>query len=58
MASTLSVGMASFSRRMASALAFCTARMACASPSASQDALLLDGVGAEDGGFLFALGGR
>ena len=36
MASTLSVGMASFSRRMASALAFCTARMAWASPSASR----------------------
>ena len=52
-ASTLSLGMASFSRRMASALAFCTARMACASPLGFEDALLLDGVGAEDGGFFF-----
>ena len=56
MASTLSLGMASFSRRMASALAFCTAKMACASPQL-QNALLFHGIGAQNGSFLFALGG-
>ena len=56
MASTLSLGMASFSRRMHQ-------RWPSAQPEwpvlrlGFQNALLLHSIGAQDGGFLFALGG-
>ena len=55
-ASTLSVGMASFSRRMASAVGLLHGQNGLCLALGLQDALLLDGVGPQDGGLLFALG--